>query len=188
MPKTTLHIKNMVCPRCITAVEDTLKELNIKFTSVKLGEAEVFDDNIDYNLLDRNLKAIGFELINNDDNKIIEIVKTTIINIIHHSDGETLNKNFSKILSDKTKKPYTYISNLFSKKENITIEKYIILQKIEKVKELISYKDLSFSEIAYKLNYSSPAHLSTQFKKIMGCSLSEYKKMNFEDRQTLDKV
>ncbi len=186
MSKATLHIKNMVCPRCITAVEDTLTNLKIKFESVKLGEAEVFNDNIDYNLLDIRLKAIGFELINNDDSKIIETIKTIIINIIHHSDRETLNKNFSKILSDKTKKPYTYLSNLFSEKENITIEKYIILQKIEKVKELISYKDLSFSEIAYKLHYSSPAHLSTQFKKIMGCSLSEYKKMNIDDRKTLD--
>jgi len=188
MSKTTLHIKNMVCPRCVTAVEDTLTNLKIPFSSVTLGEALVEDNNIDYNLLNKELKKIGFELINNNNLQIVEQIKSIIIEFIHHSENEQLKNNFSEYIATKLNYDYSYLSKLFSEKENTTIEKYIILQKIEKVKELISYNELSFSEIAYKLNYNSTAYLSKQFKDIMGLTLSEYKKSDNKQRNTLDKI
>ena len=137
MQKTTIHIKNMVCPRCVAAVEDTLSKMKITFSTVTLGKAEIEDENIDYNLLDSELKNIGFELINTNNLQIIEQVKSIIISFIHHSENEQLKNNFSEYISNKLNYDYSYLSKLFSEKENTTIEKYIILQKIEKVKELI---------------------------------------------------
>ena len=188
MTKTTLHIKNMVCPRCVAAVEETLKKMDIPFTVVTLGKVDIELENIDYSAFDIELKSIGFELINNKNSKIVEEVKSIIIEFIHRNDNEILNTNFSDIIAKKIGKDYTYISKTFSEKENTTIEKYIILQKIEKVKELISYNELSFAEIAYRLNYSSSAYLSKQFKDITGFTLTEYKKQENKQRNTLDKV
>ena len=188
MIKKSIYIKNMVCSRCITAVEQILTKLDIPYAEVKLGEAIVETTELDYPKLEKELKSIGFELIQ-DKNKILtEQIKTLIIDYIHHSKDDYLQVNFSDFLSEKTKYDYPQISNIFSKVENITIEKFIIRQKIERVKELITYNDLNFTEIAYRLNYSSSAYLAKQFKNITGFTLSQYKKQNKNDRASLDKL
>ncbi len=178
----------MVCPRCITAVEQTLSKLKIPYTEVKLGKAIVDSSNIDYIELNNELKAIGFEIIQDKNQIIAEQIKTLIIDFIHHNNGEDLKINFSEYLSKKTEYDYSYLSKVFSETENTTIEKFIILQKIERVKEFISYNKLNFSEIAFTLNYSSPAHLSKQFKEIVGYTLSEYKKTKMGERNTIDNI
>ena len=174
MSLRTIFIKNMVCPRCITAVEETLTKLNISYTEVKLGEVIVGDKEIDYDILDKELRKIGFELIQDKSQIIVERIKTLIIDFIHHNEAESLKLNFSQYLSQKLNRDYSSLSSVFSEKENLTIEKYIILQKLERVKELISYGELNFSEIAFKVNYSSVSHLSRQFKKHFGVTLSAY--------------
>ena len=178
----------MVCPRCIAAVEQTLSKLKIPYTKVKLGEAIVTTDNIDYSILDKELRKIGFEIIQNKNQKLVEQIKTLIVDLIHHNKENNLKINISKYLSKKIGYDYAYISNIFSKEENTTIEKFIIIQKIERVKELIGYNELNFSEIAFNLNYSSASHLAKQFKKVTGFTLSEYKKTKPEERNTLDNL
>ncbi len=188
MLKSSIYIKNMVCPRCITAVQQTLNEQKIPFSEVKLGEAVLETANFDYQQLDKKLKEIGFELIQDKSRQTVEQIKSLIVNFIHHNSEEDLKINFSEYLANKTGFNYSYISTVFSEIENTTIEKFIILQKIAKVKELISYNELNFSEIAIRLNYSSASHLSKQFKNITGYSLSEYKKTKTEQRKSIDKL
>ena len=178
----------MVCQRCISAVEETLTKLNISYTEVKLGEARVNSSNIDFARLNKELETIGFEIIQDKSVQTVERAKALIIDYIHHSKEENLKMNFSDYLAEEIGKDYSYVSKKFSEIENLTIEKFIILQKIERVKELISYNDLNFSEIAFQLNYSSVAHLSKQFKQTTGITLSSYKKEKEKDRSTLDKL
>jgi len=185
-----IHIKNMVCPRCVTAVEQTLTNLTIPYAHVELGVANL-DKKLNHDelkKLDEELKKIGFELIQDKNFQLIEKVKTIIVDHIHHHKAQELRINYSELLSQKTGKEYSGLSKLFSDIENTTIEKYVILQKIEKVKELISYGELNFSQIAFETNYSSVAHLSKQFKKITGYTLSDFRKMDIKERKTLDKV
>ena len=137
--------------------------------------------------LSQNLSALGFELLDNSKQQIIEKIKNVIIQQIHYTKEEN-NHNFSEILSKSLLKDYSYLSNLFSDVEGITIEKYIINQKIEKVKELIIYDELSLSEIAYKLGYSSVAYLSTQFKKVKGLNPGHFKQVGQNKRKPIDKV
>ncbi len=180
----------MVCDRCIMAVKNTLSEMNIPFSEVILGEAvlETEEENIDFDLLGHKLNKIGFELVKDRESAIVERIKSLVINYIHYNDDDQLKVNFSGYLAAETGKDYTYLSRLFSQSENITVEKFIILQRVERVKELISYGELNFSEIAYKLNYSSVSHLSKQFKTITGFTLSEYKNRELKKRKPLDKV
>ena len=184
-----LSIKNMVCERCILVVRQELDKLNIKHTSVTLGEVETAEEITEKQLLQlkTNLAIIGFELLDDNKHKIIEKIKTVIIEQIHYSDADDKH-NFSEILSQKLHKDYSYLSSLFSDVESVTIEKYIINQKIEKVKELLVYDELNLSEIAFKLGYSSVAHLSTQFKKVTGLTPSHFKKLGGIHRKPLDKV
>jgi len=188
MIKNSIYIKNMVCPRCITAVEQTLSKLKIPYSEVKLGKVIVESSHIDYIELNNELKAIGFEIIQDKNQIIAEQIKTLIIDFIHHNKAEELKINFSEYLNKKTQYDYSYLSNVFSETENTTIEKFIILQKIERVKELINYNELNFSEIAFNLNYSSASHLSKQFKKITGFTLSDYKKTKPEERNAIDNL
>ncbi len=180
----------MVCDRCIMTVEQTLGKLNIPFGKVTLGHAEVLrvinDDELQR--LDEELKAVGFELIKDKNARLIEDIKTLVIEYIHYSDEKDIKINFSDYLSEKLNKSYSHITGLFSEMENITIEKYLILQKIERVKELISYGEYSFSEIAYKLRYSSIAHLSKQFKQVTGVTLSQYKNNKDKKRKTISSI
>ncbi|QEK52854.1 helix-turn-helix transcriptional regulator [Pedobacter aquae] len=133
------------------------------------------------------LENLGFEIIDDKKSKLIDAIKTQIIELIHHQ-KEALHINLSDFLSRQLKHDYSYLSNLFSEKEGITIEKYFITQKIEKVKELLIYDELSLSEIAYQLNYSSVAHLSSQFKKVTGLTPSFFKNLKGNKRIEIEKL
>ena len=190
MEKTVFYIKNMVCNRCIMAVEHVLQNFGLKPLSVILGEAVVegkVDDETS-KALDRALREIGFEMIDDNKSMVIEKIKTNVIRYIHY-DPELIGKiNFSDFLAEKLGYDYSYLSTLFSSVEGITIEKYLILQRIEKVKELLIYDELTLSEIAYRLNYSSVQHLSNQFKKITGFSPSAFKNQKKRKRNALDNI
>ena len=179
----------MVCNRCINAVGNLLTELNISYDSVQLGEINLQSDLFteQTNILKRRLSELGFELLDDSRKKIIEKIKTIIIKHVHYNDGDQ-RFNLSEVLSSSLHKDYSYLSNLFSEVEGITIEKYFINQKIEKAKELLVYDELSLGEIAFQLGYSSVAHLSSQFKKVTGLTPSHFKKLGTKPRISLDKL
>jgi YesN/AraC family two-component response regulator len=170
-------------------VQSELKKLDIQTENVRLGKValkqELSDDQI--KMLNKNLLARGFEVIDDKKSQIIEGIKNVIIELVHYQDSETKN-NLSDILSNKLQHDYNYLSNLFSEVESTTIEKYFIAQKIEKVKELLGYDELSLSEIADSLNYSSVAYLSNQFKKVTGLTPSQFKQIKEDKRRPLDEV
>ena len=187
-PKTMiLYIKNMVCNRCITAVRNELSLLGHTAVEVTLGEAELASTPSpgEMQTLDASLKKLGFELIGDRKGRIIEQVKNEIIYLVHHS-GEVLSTNLSSWLADKLNYDYTYLSNLFSEVEGTTIEKYYIAQRIEKVKELLVYDELSLAQIADMLGYSSAAYLSGQFKKVTGLTPTFYKSVKATKRKNID--
>lgn len=182
-----IRIKNMVCPRCIETVRETLVFLNVHILSIDLGEVVIDRELSGEELIQLQTKLIskGFELLEDRNAILVDKVKSTIIEHIHYNKGE-LKVNFSTVLSETLDQDYTKLSKLFSNAEGITIEKFINKQKIEKVKELIEYNELNLSEIAFHLNYSSLAHLSSQFKKETGMTPSTYKKLEHKERNTLD--
>jgi AraC-like DNA-binding protein len=171
-------------------VKAEMEKLDLHPVNIALGEVVIEEKAIDkdkLNHLAASLKNVGFELIDDKRSKLIEQVKTFIIDIIHYKD-EQPNKKFSELLSNHVHHDYSYISNLFSEVEGITIEQYILNQKIEKVKELLLYDELSLSQIAFQLHYSSTAHLSSQFKKLTGLTPSQFKQLNIRNRKSLDDV
>ncbi|MEQ8715112.1 MAG: AraC family transcriptional regulator [Cyclobacteriaceae bacterium] len=189
MASETLYIKNMVCNRCIQVVQEELNRLDIEVVDIQLGEVKLAQK-VDSQQLDQIrevLIARGFELLEDSNSKLIEQIKTAIIDLIHNPDVAS-NQNVSNYLEKKIGKDYSYLSNLFSSVENITIERYHILQKVEKVKELLVYDEMTLSEISYKLNYSSVQYLSGQFRKVTGMSPSEFKKLTTKERLPLDGV
>ncbi len=193
MDDNTIHIyiKNMVCNRCIKVVKEEFEKLGLQIKNIQLGDVEVVNDQtkLDMQKIDSVLVENGFELLDNRNSRIIEKIKVSIINMIKTVDeGKDLNINFSKYLSDEIGLNYHYLSTLFSSLEGITIEQYIIHLKIEKVKELLVYDELTLSEIAYRLGYSSVQHLSNQFKKITGLTPSYFKSLKHKPRQTLDNI
>ncbi|QSE98779.1 helix-turn-helix domain-containing protein [Fulvivirga lutea] len=186
---STLYIKNMVCNRCIEAVSEEFSKLNIPIQSIALGEA-IVPSELSSNQMDQLSKALsirGFELLKDNNSKLITQIKSILVDQIHHK-GQMPKVNFSTLLSDKLKHDYSSLSRLFSSVEGITVEKYLLKLKIEKVKELIIYDELNLSEISYQLNYSSVAHLSSQFKKETGMTPSEFKKLEIGNRNELDKL
>lgn len=188
MYKEHLHIKNMVCARCIRVVQEELSEIGLKVTSIHLGEADVQSSNpIDKSQISTVLERAGFELLEDKNIRMVERIKALLINQIHHSSGE-LNVNYSDYIAKEIGKDYSYLSSLFSSIENITIEKFIILQKIERVKEWLIYDELTLSEMAFKLGYSSVAHLSGQFKQVTGLTPSAFKKEKKNSRKFLDQI
>ncbi|MEP2023510.1 MAG: helix-turn-helix transcriptional regulator [Reichenbachiella sp.] len=173
-----VHIKNMVCPRCITAVEHLFDQLEIEVNSIQLGRVELKSDSLNkdqLSSLDTQLKEQGFERIDDGKSKLLEQIKTLVIDKIHHQDHSNFNVNWSSFLAEKLDYDYHYLSALFSSVVGMTIEQFIIRQKVEKVKEYLIYNQLSIKEIAYKLGYSSVAHLSSQFKKTTGMTPSVFK-------------
>ena len=184
-----IYIKNMVCARCVKVVKEELEKLQIGYNSVSLGEADIIDhlNDSDFEKLKTVLLDNGFELIDDARVKLIEQIKTLIINSIYNNDKPE-EINYSDYLSKKTGKPYTFLSGLFSSVENITIEKFIIHQKIERAKELLVYGELTLSEIAYRLGYSSVQHLSNQFRKTTGFTPSYFKELKEKKRQFIDKI
>ncbi len=187
---SNIYIKNMVCPRCISAVSQILQKLDIPFSDLKLGEVTINTkkENIDLKLLGNELFSVGFELIDDKKSKIISQIKTEVINYIRYSPDFTRKVNFSDYLADKIGYDYPYLSKLFSSVEAQTIEKYIILQKIERVKELLIYNELSLSEISYEMEYSSVQHLSRQFKDVTGLTPTAFKKLESGRRKSIDKI
>lgn len=183
-----LYIKNMVCNRCKMVVRETLEKQGLIPKVVELGEIEM-ENQPSKNQLEKlrtGLKHFGFELIDDKKGRIIEKIKNQIVTMVHHSE-EIPDTNLSVLISGKLKMDYNYLSNLFSEIEGTTIEKYYINQRIEKVKELLVYDELSLYEIADELGYSSVAYLSNQFKKITGLTptfykgLKDHKRRNIED-------
>ena len=186
-----IYIKNMVCNRCIKVVREEFEKLGLVIKNIQLGEVEVLNDGskLDIQKINDVLAENGFELLDNKNSKLIEKIKILIIDLIRTVDsGKDINVNFSDYLADKTGLNYHYLSTLFSSLEGLTIEKYIIHQKIEKVKELLVYDELTLSEIAFRLDYSSVQHLSNQFKKITGLTPSYFKTLKFKNRKTLDSI
>jgi|SRR5690349_351236 len=184
-----LYIKNMVCDRCIHVVTQVLDQAGVQQTNIKLGEVELKEEpsSAQINEISTRLKSYGFELLDDQRKKIIEKIKNTVVARIQEMDDEDTD-NFSDILSRELHRDYSSISKLFSEVEGITIEKFIINQKIEKVKELLIYDEWSLSEIAFKLGYSSVAHLSAQFKKVTGFNPSAFKKLQEHHRKPIDKI
>jgi len=189
MDGETIYIKNMVCDRCILIVQQEFSKLEIPIKSIVLGEVTTRDrvSNENIQKLSISLKHLGFELLENKNMRIVERVKNIIIDLIHRQ--QVLPQtNLSDYLSQQIGMDYNTISKTFSNTEHKTIEKFVISQKIERAKELISYNELTLNEIADLLHYSSVAHLSNQFKKVVGVTPSEYKKNSKKERFSLDNV
>ena len=181
----------MVCPRCIRVVQEELEKLGIKVNSIALGEVKVsyIEEEIPEESISQTLKENGFELLIDKKAKIIEQIKNYIINLVHYDDlAKYEQSNFSDLIEKELELDYHYLTSLFSSIENITIEHFIILQKIERAKELLKYGEFTLSEIAYKLNYKSVQHLSNQFKKVTGLTASQFKNMTSNLRNPIDSV
>jgi len=184
-----LYIKYMVSNRCKMAVKEELKKLGLHFIVVDLGEVEIMEtitpdqrEKLKISLFDS-----GLELMDDKRAVLIEKIKNTIIDMVHHSD-EMIKTNFSDYLSEKLNHDYTYLANLFSEVQGCTIEHFIINHKIERIKELIIYDELNITEIAWKMNYSSVAHLSNQFKKVTGLSPSHFKQLKDKRRSQIEDI
>ncbi|HAQ17964.1 MAG TPA: AraC family transcriptional regulator [Prolixibacteraceae bacterium] len=179
----------MVSNRCKIAVKEELKKLGLHFIVVDLGEVEIME-NISVEQSGKLKTALlnsGFELIDDKRAVLIEKIKNTVIEMVHHS-NEIIKTNFSNYLSEKLNHDYTYLANLFSEVQGTTIEQFIISHKVERIKELIIYGELNITEIAWKMNYSSVAHLSNQFKKMTGLSPSHFKQLKDKRRSPIEEV
>ena len=179
----------MVSNRCKMIVKSELEKLKLHHTIVELGEVEIMESISEeqLKLLNTNLKKSGLELLEDKKSMLIEKIKIIIVELVHYSE-EKLKINFSDYISQKLNYDYTYLANLFSENQGITIEHFYLNHKIERVKELIIYDDLNLTEIAYKLHYSSVAHLSNQFKKMTGLTPSHYKHLKNKRRKPLENV
>ncbi|NDK55886.1 helix-turn-helix domain-containing protein [Pontibacter fetidus] len=189
-PPYTLHIRNMVCDRCIKVVTDELEKLELPLQDVKLGEATLAREPHPEELrqVREMLTANGFKLLEDPKTELTEKIKIAVIELLRSGKVEDLQVNLSDYLADLLGKDYNTLSALFSASEGITIARYMVLQKVEMAKELLEYNELTLSQIADKLGYSSVAHLSNQFKQVTGLSPSEYKKGNSVTRKPLDQL
>lgn len=179
----------MVCARCKMVVKSEFEKLGLQTISVELGEVELQDEINDSQkeVLLKNLQTLGFDLLDDKKTKTIEKIKNLIVDLVHHKNND-LKVNLSDYLVENLNQDYNSLSNLFSEIENTTIEKYFISQKIEKVKELLIYNELSLSEIADLLNYSNVAHLSNQFKKITGFTPTSFKQLKDKNRIQIENL
>ena len=178
----------MVSNRCKMAVKEELKKLGLHFIVVDLGEVEIMEtiSSDQREQLKSSLLESGLELMDDKRAVLIEKIKNAVIEMVHHSD-EVIKTNFSDYLSEKLNHDYTYLANLFSEVQGTTIEHFIISHKIERIKELIIYDELNITEIAWKMNYSSVAHLSNQFKKVTGLSPSHFKQLKDRRREDIER-
>ncbi|MBK5208838.1 MAG: helix-turn-helix transcriptional regulator [Flavobacteriaceae bacterium] len=179
----------MVSNRCKMVVKDALKKLGVHFILVDLGEVDIMENinESQRNELKLALLNSGLELMDDKRSMLIEKIKNVIIEMVHHSE-EAIKVNFSDFLSEKLDHDYTYLANLFSEVQGTTIEQFIIHHKVERIKELIIYAELNITEIAWKMNYSSVAHLSNQFKKVTGLSPSHFKQMKDKRRSPIEEI
>lgn len=183
------YIKYMVSQRCKILVRQELDHLGITKAKVELGVVDILEDVSMEQLkgLTENLKLSGLEVIENKKDILVERIKNVIVEMIHYSE-ELPKTNYSDFLAEKLDYDYTYLSNLFSEEKGITIQQFIILNKVEKVKELLLYGELNLTEISYRLHYSSISHLSNQFKKVTGMSPSLYEKMKTKRKSNLEGI
>ena len=184
-----LHIRYMVSARCKMAVKEELKKLGLHFIVVELGEVEIMEKitTDQREQLKTGLRSSGLELIDDKRSVLIDRIKNVIIDMVHHRE-EVIKINFSHYLAEKLDHDYTYLANLFSEVQGITIEQFIIAHKIERIKELIIYGELNITEIAWKMNYSSVAHLSNQFKKMTGLTPTHFKKLKDKRRCPIEEI
>lgn len=187
--KMTIYIKNMVCSRCKMVVKTILEKLGLHPVQVELGEVTLQENDISdiKEQLKQELQSFGFDLLDNKKTKTIEKIKNRIIDLVQNKNSN-LQITLSDYLVQELHQDYSALSNLFSQVEGITIEKYYIIQKIEKVKELLVYDELSLSEIAFQLDYSSVGYLSNQFKKVTGLTPSHFKSMQTIKRRSLEEL
>lgn len=180
----------MVCDRCILIVRQQLENLNFAIKEISLGQVEIQPEPSKEQLQDITaaFNLLGFELIDKEKDQLIEKIKTQVIELVHYSELNEIHESLISLIARRLHREYAYLSRLFSDSEGITIEKYIIQQKTEKVKELLEYGQLNLNEIAYKMGYSSSAHLSTQFKSVTGITPSKYKLSGTGDRKPLDHI
>jgi len=179
----------MVSNRCKVAVKEELKKLGLHFIILDLGEVDVMEELSATELKELRIGLLnsGFELMDDRKAVLIDQIKSVIIEMVHHTD-EAIKTNFSDFLSEKLDRDYTYMANLFSEVQGSTIEQFIISHKVERIKELIIYDELNMTEIAWKMNYSSVAHLSNQFKKVTGLSPSHFKQLKDKRRSPIEEV
>ena len=179
----------MVCIRCQLVVKSELEKLGLNYVYVKIGEANIKENISEEQIekLDKALRKSGLELMDNKKSILVEKIKAAIIELVHYTEDQ-IKVNLSDYLSEKLNYDYTYLANLFSEVKGTTIEKFYLNHKIEKVKELIIYDELNLSEIAYKMHYSSVAHLSNQFKKFTGLTPSHFKELRNKRRSTLENI
>lgn len=187
-PQTVLYIKNMVCDRCRMAVEQIFRRNDLAFDHIELGKVYLHEtptaDRLSH--LRHDLEQVGFELIDDQRSVLVEQIRTAVLDYV--GDRALMEKwKLSAYLSDRLAKSYTLLSSAFSAARGMTIERFFILQKVERAKELLIYDELTMSEIAFRLNYSSPAHLSGQFKQVTGLSPSEFKRLG-GTRHSLDQL
>ena len=184
-----VYIKNMVCNRCKMVVKSEFEQLGLHPLTVELGEVELDRALSEYDKeqLVLRFEELGFELIDDKKSRIIEKVKNSIVQLVHYP-SERLRTNLSQHINEQIPLDYNYISNLFSEVEGTSIEQYYIAQKIERVKELLVYDELSLSEIAYQLEYSSVSHLSKQFKKVTGLTTSHFKQLKSKKRTPIENL
>jgi len=177
-----LYIKNMVSNRCKMIVKSELEEFGLHFIIVDLGEVEIMENITSEQciLLNQNLEKSGLGLLDDKKRVLIEKIKNIIVDLVYYSEKQP-RVNLSDFLSEKLNYDYTYLANLFSENQSTTIEHFFLNHKIERVKELLVYEDISLTEISYKLHYSSVGHLSNQFKKMTGLSPSKYKKLRLQN-------
>lgn len=184
-----LYIKYMVSLRCKMMVKEELKKLGLKYVIIDLGSVEILEDITEEQRLElkKNLLRSGLELLDDKKSILIEKIKNVITEMIHYTD-EIPKVNYSDYISEKLGYDYTYLANTFSEVKGTTIQQYIILHKIEKIKELLLYDELSLTEISYRLHYSSVAHLSNQFKKVTGLTPSFYKQLKLKRKRNLENM
>lgn len=186
-----LYIKNMVCPRCIKVVREELTRLGLDVRNVVLGEVEVSGDGeqLPMEKIRQVLEENGFELLQDKRSKTIEKIKHAVLKLVQNDyEKNPIRRKDSEFIAQEVGQDYHSLSTLFSSVEGITIEQYIILQKIERVKELLKYGEMTLSEIAYTMGYSSVAHVSNQFKKVTGMTPSQFKKLGGVHRHPIDQV
>lgn len=184
-----IHIKYMVSNRCKMVVRTALKDLGVHFVMLELGEVEIMErlTGQQRDSLKDTLEDAGLELIDDKRSILIEKIKNAIIDMVHHSE-EMVKVNISTYLGEKLNHDYTYLANIFSQVQGVSIEQFIILHKVEKIKELLMYGELNISEISYKMNYSSTAHLSTQFKKVTGLTPTHFKQLKEKRRNPIEQI
>lgn len=179
----------MVSARCKIIVRDALKEMGLHFVMVDLGEVDIMENitSAQREQLRNTLQVAGLELMEDKRAILLEKIKLTIIDVVHHREEDT-RINFSHYLSEKLQYDYTHLANIFSEASGTTIEQYMIAQKVERIKELLTYDELNITEIAWKMNYSSVAHLSNQFKKVTGLTPSHFKSLKDRKRNMIEEI